>query len=785
MKKFLSVVFILISAHSLFAQAPEAINYQTVVRNSSGAVIANQPVKLGFLIHDGGPTGTVVYGEIDSGETNQFGLFTTSIGRGVVSGASFTSINWSTGHKYLETDYYTGPTTFIQMGIEELLSVPYALFAANGAAGATGANGATGPTGANGAPGATGPTGIGTAGAAGPTGPTGSNGTAGPTGPTGSNGVTGPTGAGIVGVTGPTGAQGATGAGGGATGPTGANGLTGPTGANGTPGATGPTGIGTAGVTGPTGTNGTPGATGPTGVGIAGATGTNGTAGATGPTGTGTTGPTGPTGVGTAGATGPTGATGVGTAGATGPTGLATAGATGPTGNDGATGPTGVGIAGPTGPTGLGTAGATGPTGVGVAGPTGPTGTGGLGNGTAPGNTTYWNGSIWVLNSSNIYNDGANVGIGTSTPSVLTEISGAVNDVLKLTSTNGGAGNHTYLDFLTYSGTAVSARIGSLDMGSNNGSLVFETGNQGTASNTTTERMRIVNTGQVCINTTTPVASLTVGGTPPSGSVSGGQWFNSSGTHTGLGTVNGMVAYFEGDLLTTGSYCAGSSGFTASSDLRIKKVHGVSDGIADLSTLSQIQITDYHYIDSISAGTTPQKKVIAQQVESVYPQAVRLRFDYIPDMYCVAERADFDATAKTLKIHVAKDHTLKKGDKVQWIDENGERHYSDVKEAQDTKTFSVSADKQPAKVFVFGKGVSDFRSVDYDAISMLNVSATQELARQLKDAQAQIEKLKSEKDQLNSTLNEIKNSKADASQVEELKAQIELLRSVMLTTGNK
>jgi len=76
MKKFLSAVFILLSAHSLFAQAPEAINYQTVVRNSSGAVIANQAVKLGFLIHDGSPTGTVVYGEIDSGETNQFGLFT-------------------------------------------------------------------------------------------------------------------------------------------------------------------------------------------------------------------------------------------------------------------------------------------------------------------------------------------------------------------------------------------------------------------------------------------------------------------------------------------------------------------------------------------------------------------------------------------------------------------------------------------------------------------------------------------------------------------------------------
>lgn len=39
-----------------------------------------------------------------------------------------------------------------------------------------------------------------------------------------------------------------------------------------------------------------------------------------------------------------------------------------------------------------------------------------LGNGTAAGNTIYWNGSAWVVNSANIYNNGANVGIGTTTP---------------------------------------------------------------------------------------------------------------------------------------------------------------------------------------------------------------------------------------------------------------------------------------------------------------------------------------------------------------------------------
>lgn len=50
-------------------------------------------------------------------------------------------------------------------------------------------------------------------------------------------------------------------------------------------------------------------------------------------------------------------------------------------------------------------------------GPRGPQGNPGIiANGTATGNTTYWDGSKWVLNSSNIFNNGSNIGIGTATP---------------------------------------------------------------------------------------------------------------------------------------------------------------------------------------------------------------------------------------------------------------------------------------------------------------------------------------------------------------------------------
>ena len=76
--------------------------------------------------------------------------------------------------------------------------------------------------------------------------------------------------------------------------------------------------------------------------------------------------------------------------------------------------------------------GATGPTGAtgntGATGLTGATGaTGLLSNGTIAGNTPYWNGTSWITNSSNIFNNGGNVGIGTTSPSSTYSLTNALN----------------------------------------------------------------------------------------------------------------------------------------------------------------------------------------------------------------------------------------------------------------------------------------------------------------------------------------------------------------------
>ena len=257
----LGVMLSFFVVYAAWAQAPQLLNYQAIVRNAQGQPITSGVVNVRFTIHNGSQTGGIVFQETQLDTPNQFGLITAEIGRsGTLSG-----VNWTNGPKYLEVDVdVTGGTNFADMGTTQLLSVPYALFAGNSAAGPTGVTGSPGSPGITGPTGPAGATGVGVQGQPGPSG---ANGITGPTGLTGSGGgATGPQGAtganGATGITGPTGLTGAS-----ITGPTGA------AGAPGTPGVTGPTGL--------AGAPGTPGITGPTGIGVAGPTG------AVGPTGTG------------------------------------------------------------------------------------------------------------------------------------------------------------------------------------------------------------------------------------------------------------------------------------------------------------------------------------------------------------------------------------------------------------------------------------------------------------------------------------------------------------------
>jgi hypothetical protein len=173
--------------------------------------------------------------------------------------------------------------------------------------------------------------------------------------------------------------------------------------------------------------------------------------------------------------------------------------------------------------------------------------------------------------------------------------------------------------------------------------------------------------------------------------------------------------------------------FYAFSDERIKRVAGRSDMQRDLAMLQDIEVTDYTYIDTVMNGSGKQKKVIAQQVEKVFPQAVNQSIDVVPDIYQKAELKDGWVQLAT---------NLKKGERVRLIGEK-EKGLYEVLEVRDG-AFRTAFLSEAEKVFVYGREVKDFRTVDYQAIAMLNVSATQELARKLEAKVVEVAALQSE-----------------------------------------
>ena len=112
------------------AQAPQKINFQSVLRNTTGEVVSNSSVSLRISILSGTITGTLVYSETHSKTTDAGGLMSLQIGSGTVLSGVFGNIDWgSTSHFIkLEADF-SGGSNYIVLGTQELMSVPYALYA--------------------------------------------------------------------------------------------------------------------------------------------------------------------------------------------------------------------------------------------------------------------------------------------------------------------------------------------------------------------------------------------------------------------------------------------------------------------------------------------------------------------------------------------------------------------------------------------------------------------------------------------------------------------------------
>ncbi|MBQ0128303.1 MAG: collagen-like protein, partial [bacterium] len=133
MKRILSVLALVLVAMQVFAQAPQKMSYQAVIRNSANELVVNTQIGMQISILQGSANGTAVYVETQTPTTNGNGLASLEIGAGTVVSGNFANINWANGPYFVKTETAVEAplNNYTISGTSQLLSVPYALYAGN------------------------------------------------------------------------------------------------------------------------------------------------------------------------------------------------------------------------------------------------------------------------------------------------------------------------------------------------------------------------------------------------------------------------------------------------------------------------------------------------------------------------------------------------------------------------------------------------------------------------------------------------------------------------------
>ena len=130
-KMYSTIIGILLTA-GVFAQAPQKMTYQAVIRNSSNALILSSPIGIKVSVLQGSANGAATYSETQFQNTNLNGLVSLEIGTGTPIIGTFSNINWANGPYFIKSEIDpNGSTNYSVQGTTELISVPYALYSEN------------------------------------------------------------------------------------------------------------------------------------------------------------------------------------------------------------------------------------------------------------------------------------------------------------------------------------------------------------------------------------------------------------------------------------------------------------------------------------------------------------------------------------------------------------------------------------------------------------------------------------------------------------------------------
>lgn len=139
----LIIVFLIGMNGSAFCQAPLAFNYQGLARGAEGEPLKEQDISLFITLLAGGPEGFIEYEEEHFVTTSANGLFSIRIGEGLQVFGNLDNIDWGINTYYINTEIDPSGEGggYVEMGVSQLYSVPYALYAAEAGNASSGGGG--------------------------------------------------------------------------------------------------------------------------------------------------------------------------------------------------------------------------------------------------------------------------------------------------------------------------------------------------------------------------------------------------------------------------------------------------------------------------------------------------------------------------------------------------------------------------------------------------------------------------------------------------------------------
>jgi len=260
-------------------------------------------------------------------------------------------------------------------------------------------------------------------------------------------------------------------------------------------------------------------------------------------------------------------------------------------------------------------------------------------------------------------------------------------------------------------------------------------------TNNSNNRLTILSSGLIGINTNSPSFALDVNGTNLLNTCNvGGRpevYFNANvsinntlfaGNSTNIADV---VARFIGSIVTT-SYVLSSS------DFRIKTNINNLDNYSSLNKILSIEVKKYNYKDIIQNQNKIHYGFIAQQIKEIIPDAITLTSDFIPNIYSLCSN---NSNTIIIPEIILSNNNININDEITIINGNNYEKNNYIITNINSNQITINENLNCSNCFVYGTKVNDYHVLNKDSIYVLNTSAIQELYKIIQEQKKLIDNL--------------------------------------------